>query len=55
MVDEHTPLSRLLGPTATNLAKGRDLHTVGDLLSFWPRRQPLHICARDSKGDVWPG
>ena len=34
-----TPLVKLLGgPTATKLAKARDLHTVGDLLGFLPRR-----------------
>jgi ATP-dependent DNA helicase RecG len=38
MVDEQTRLSRVLGvKTAENLARGRDLQTVGDLLAFWPR------------------
>jgi ATP-dependent DNA helicase RecG len=34
-----TPLGKVLGqPSATPLAKYRDLHTVGDLLDFVPRR-----------------
>ncbi len=33
-----TPLVTLLGPTATKLAKARDVHTVGDLFGFLPRR-----------------
>ena len=39
MADLDTPLVKLLGgPTATKLAKARDLHTVGDLFGFLPRR-----------------
>jgi ATP-dependent DNA helicase RecG len=39
VVDESTRLSALLGArSAGPLAKGRGLHTVGDLLQFWPRR-----------------
>ena len=39
MVGEGTRLIALLGgPTAKKLAATRDLHTVGDLLKFWPRR-----------------
>ena len=30
--------SRCSAPTATKLAKARDLHTVGDLFGFLPRR-----------------
>jgi ATP-dependent DNA helicase RecG len=38
-VTERTPLSRLLKPSAAKkFASERDLHTVGDLLGFWPRR-----------------
>lgn len=43
MVDERTKLDKLLGVrTAGNLAKHRDLVTVGDLLEFWPRRYLEH-------------
>ncbi|MGO4340724.1 ATP-dependent DNA helicase RecG [Pedococcus sp. 2YAF34] len=43
MVDEGTKLDKLLGArTAGTLAKHRDLHTVGDLLEFWPRRYLEH-------------
>jgi ATP-dependent DNA helicase RecG len=39
MADLGTPLAKLLGgPTAKKLAGARDLHTVGDLLGFLPRR-----------------
>ncbi|MGE9807866.1 ATP-dependent DNA helicase RecG [Janibacter sp. G1551] len=39
MVDESTKLGGLLGgPTAKKFATTRGLHTVGDLLKFWPRR-----------------
>ena len=38
MVDEQTRLSSLISTAAPKLAKERDLHTVGDLLEFWPRR-----------------
>jgi ATP-dependent DNA helicase RecG len=38
-----TPLKSLLGgQTAAKLAKHRDLHTVSDLLEFWPRRYKSH-------------
>lgn len=37
-VDRSTPLRQLLGAIAPKLAKARDLHTVGDLLDFLPRR-----------------
>ena len=43
MVDESTKLDKLLGVrTAGNLARYRDLVTVGDLLEFWPRRYLEH-------------
>jgi ATP-dependent DNA helicase RecG len=43
VVDESTRLDKLLGArTAGTLAKSRDLHTVGDLLEFWPRRYLEH-------------
>ena len=43
MVDERTKLDKVLGVrTAGNLAKHRDLVTVGDLLEFWPRRYLEH-------------
>ena len=43
MADESTRLDKLLGArTAGTLAKQRDLHTVGDLLEFWPRRYLEH-------------
>ncbi len=43
VVDESTQLSKLLGArSAGPLAKARDLHTVGDLLEFWPRRYLEH-------------
>ncbi|GAA4718618.1 ATP-dependent DNA helicase RecG [Pedococcus ginsenosidimutans] len=43
MVDESTRLDKLLGArTAGTLAKHRELHTVGDLLEFWPRRYLEH-------------
>ena len=43
MVDESTKLSALIGArSAGPLAKARDLHTVGDLLEFWPRRYLEH-------------
>jgi ATP-dependent DNA helicase RecG len=43
VVDESTKLDKLLGVrTAGNLAKHRDLVTVGDLLEFWPRRYLEH-------------
>src|SRR4051812_50049646 len=39
MADLDTPLVKLLGGVSANkLAKARDLHTVGDLLGFLPRR-----------------
>ena len=39
MADPSTPLDRVVGkPSANPLAKHRDLHTVGDLLDFVPRR-----------------
>ena len=43
MADESTKLSALIGArSAGPLAKARDLHTVGDLLEFWPRRYLEH-------------
>jgi ATP-dependent DNA helicase RecG len=43
VVDESTKLDKLLGTrTAGNLARHRDLVTVGDLLEFWPRRYLEH-------------
>jgi ATP-dependent DNA helicase RecG len=43
VVDESTKLDKLLGVrTAGNLARYRDLVTVGDLLEFWPRRYLEH-------------
>jgi ATP-dependent DNA helicase RecG len=39
MADLSTPLGKVVGqPSASPLAKHRDLHTVGDLLNFVPRR-----------------
>ena len=39
MADLSTPLGKVVGaPSASPLAKHRDLHTVGDLLDFVPRR-----------------
>ena len=39
MADLSTPLGKVVGqPTASPLAKHRDIHTVGDLLDFVPRR-----------------
>jgi ATP-dependent DNA helicase RecG len=38
VVDESTKLTKLVSTAAPKLAKERDLHTVGDLLAFWPRR-----------------
>jgi ATP-dependent DNA helicase RecG len=39
MADLDTPLVKLLGGASANkMAKARDLHTVGDLLGFLPRR-----------------
>ncbi len=39
MADLSTPLAQVLGkPSASPLAKHRNLHTVGDLLDFVPRR-----------------
>jgi len=43
VADESTKLSALIGArSAGPLAKARDLHTVGDLLEFWPRRYLEH-------------
>lgn len=43
VVDESTKLSSLLGArSAGPLARARELHTVGDLLEFWPRRYLEH-------------
>ncbi len=43
MASETTALKNLLGgATAGKLAKHRDVHTVGDLLAFWPRRYKTH-------------
>ena len=43
VVDESTKLSAVVGArSAGPLAKARDLHTVGDLLEFWPRRYLEH-------------
>jgi ATP-dependent DNA helicase RecG len=53
VVDEHTRLSRVLGGrTASSLAKDRDLQTVGDLLSFWPRR---HVTGRSDLSQLTEG
>jgi ATP-dependent DNA helicase RecG len=39
MADLSTPLGKVIGPpSASPLAKYRDIHTVGDLLDFVPRR-----------------
>ncbi|HZX98471.1 MAG TPA: ATP-dependent DNA helicase RecG [Dermatophilaceae bacterium] len=39
MADLSTPLGKVVGqPSASPLAKHRDIHTVGDLLDFVPRR-----------------
>ncbi|WP_333742313.1 ATP-dependent DNA helicase RecG [Pedococcus sp. 5OH_020] len=37
-MDESTRLSAVVSTAAPRLAKERDLHTVGDLLRYWPRR-----------------
>lgn len=37
-VTRETPLKDVVGKLATNLARARDLRTVGDLLDFLPRR-----------------
>jgi ATP-dependent DNA helicase RecG len=43
VADESTKLSALIGArSAGPLAKARELHTVGDLLEFWPRRYLEH-------------
>jgi ATP-dependent DNA helicase RecG len=43
VADESTKLSALIGArSAGPLAKARGLHTVGDLLEFWPRRYLEH-------------
>jgi ATP-dependent DNA helicase RecG len=43
VVDESTKLSAVVGArSAGPLARARDLHTVGDLLEFWPRRYLEH-------------
>lgn len=43
MADESTKLLALIGArSAGPLAKARELHTVGDLLEFWPRRYLEH-------------
>lgn len=43
MADESTKLSALIGArSAGPLAKARELHNVGDLLEFWPRRYLEH-------------
>jgi ATP-dependent DNA helicase RecG len=38
VVDESTPLRTVVSSAAPKMAKERGLHTVGDLLRFWPRR-----------------
>jgi ATP-dependent DNA helicase RecG len=38
VVDEGTKLRSVISSAAPKLAKERGLHTVGDLLRFWPRR-----------------
>ncbi|MEO6789514.1 MAG: ATP-dependent DNA helicase RecG [Ornithinibacter sp.] len=38
MASESSKLAPIIATAATPFAKTRDIHTVGDLLAFWPRR-----------------
>ncbi len=38
MATEASKLDRIVGTAAKQFAAARDIHTVGDLLAFWPRR-----------------
>ena len=38
MATESSPLRPIIAQAAAEFAKHRDIHTVGDLLAFWPRR-----------------
>ena len=38
MATEASKLDRIIGTAAKQFAAARDIHTVGDLLAFWPRR-----------------
>ncbi len=38
MATETSPLRPIIAQAAAEFAKHRDIHTVGDLLAFWPRR-----------------
>ncbi|WP_307812625.1 ATP-dependent DNA helicase RecG [Phycicoccus sp. CSK15P-2] len=38
MATESSPLRPVIAQAAAEFAEHRDLHTVGDLLAFWPRR-----------------
>ena len=38
MATESSKLAPIIATAAAQFAKARDIHTVGDLLAFWPRR-----------------
>ncbi|MBT9254327.1 ATP-dependent DNA helicase RecG [Phycicoccus sp. MAQZ13P-2] len=38
MATESSPLRPIIATAAADFAKHRDVHTVGDLLAYWPRR-----------------
>ena len=38
MATESSKLDRIVATAAKQFAAARDIHTVGDLLAFWPRR-----------------
>ena len=38
MATESSKLAPIIATAAKKFATARDIHTVGDLLAFWPRR-----------------
>ncbi len=52
MASESSPLRPVIAQAAAEFAKHRDIHTVGDLLAFWPRR---YRTRESDLGAVTPG
>ncbi|WP_299441622.1 ATP-dependent DNA helicase RecG [uncultured Phycicoccus sp.] len=52
MASESSPLRPIIAQAAAEFAKHRDIHTVGDLLAFWPRR---YRTRESDLGAVTPG
>ena len=52
MATESSKLAPIIATAAAQFAKARDIHTVGDLLAFWPRR---YRTRESDLGSVTPG